>query len=382
MEFREASVTLTQALSKDTKQAHGIFFTPKTERDALFKVLDAHKVRPTSILEPSFGSGEFLYDLCEKYPKARVTGVELNTDLFNACKLPHALNMDFLEYKGKHDLIIGNPPYFVIPKDERTTLCQTGRPNMFVQFLYKAIEENLTDTGYLAFVLPTSLYNSAYYEPMRHYLFNTTTVLAVLPLDGKYLDTQQPTFGLVIRKGKRPHDYIIQRNGSHYLTPYSKELCTLLQASTTLTALGFRVSTGDVVWNQVKDNLVDTDGTLLIYSSNLKKGKLVLSDEMTRGKKQYVTGLSKQPIEGVSILMNRGYGNAKYMLTPVLVDMPSYYAENHVNVIRPTTDESRQHVEAVYKSLQSKKTQKFIDYFVGNNALSKTELEACLPIWI
>ena len=383
MEFRDNSIALTNSLSKEVKQTNGIFFTPKSERDVLFQILDKHNVRPKSVLEPSFGSGEFLYDLHERYPEAVITGVELNTSLFEDCSRRNIHNMDFLEYRGKHDLIVGNPPYFVISKDDRTALCQVGRPNMFVQFLYKAIEENLLDDGYLAFVLPTSLYNSAYYEPMREYLHANTTVLAATPLSGKYIDTQQATFGLVIQKCKKNDDFIIRLNGCYYLSPYTTELRELLKNSTTLSNLGYRVTTGDVVWNQVKEHLVDQDGTLLIYSSNLKQGNLVLNKEMTRGKKQYVSGLNKQPIEGISILMNRGYGNAKYKMTPVLIDLSSpYYAENHVNVIRPSSDEAARLMQSVYKSMQSKKTQQFINYFVGNNALSKTELELCLPVWV
>lgn len=380
MSFRDASIELTRTLSKETKQQQGIFFTPKEARDVVFQVLDSHKVKPKSVLEPSFGSGEFIEDAYAKYPKAKITGIELNPTLFQALNRPNLHNMDFLEYSGKHDLILGNPPYFVIDKSSDTAKCQTGRPNIFVQFLYKAIVDNLLDDGYLAFVLPTSLFNCVYYEPMRKYLFEHTTVLSAKTLDCKYLDTAQDTFALVLRKGKRNDDYFVKRNGNVYLTPYFKELEVLLAGSTTLHELGFEVKTGDVVWNQEKEKLAE-EGTLLLYSSNFSKGVIALGG-LKDPKKQYIKGFKRTPLSGKTILINRGYGNTSYTMNAVIADYPSYYAENHVNVIRPQTPEASDNIEKVFKSLQSEKTTQFLRYFIGNGALSKTELENCLPIWL
>ena len=382
MAFRDVSVTLTQALTKDEKQGNGIFFTPKDDRDVLFGILDSLHLSPKSILEPSFGSGEFLEDLYERYPGSKIVGVEKNEQLFRSTERKNVHNVDFLEYKGKHDLIVGNPPYFVIPKTKDTLKCQKGRPNMFVQFLYKSITENLTPDGYLAFILPTSFFNAGYYEPMRRYIFENTTVLAVTPLTGKYIDTQQATFVLVLQNGKRNDDFMVEINGSVYLTPDKPRIVELMRGSSTLKGIGFKVSTGDVVWNQVKESLVDSGGTLLIYSGNLRNGVLCLDEEMKEEKKQYIKGFAKEPIRGISILMNRGYGNAAYKLNPAFVNLEKYHAENHVNVIRPETRKAEKFIGRVYDSLCNEKTAEFISLFVGNNALSKTEIESCLPIWL
>ncbi len=380
MSFRDVSVQLTRSLSKEDKQRQGIFFTPKEARDVVFELLDAHGVAPNSILEPSFGSGEFLEDAYVKYPLATITGIELNKTLYESLMRPHLYNIDFLTYSGTHDLILGNPPYFVINKTEATANCQIGRPNIFVQFLYKAIHEHLTNNGHLAFVLPTSLFNCAYYEPMRKYLFEHTTILAAKMLKCKYLDTAQDTFALVLRKKKQNDDYFVKMNGNVYLTPYYKELQALLARSSTLAELGFQVKTGDVVWNQEKEKLAD-DGTLLLYSSNFSKGALVLGG-IKEPKKQYIKGFKRTPLSGKTILINRGYGNTAYKITAVLAEYPTYYAENHVNVIQPMTTEAIANIDEVLKSLQDEKTSQFIRYFVGNGALSKTEIERCLPIWL
>lgn len=382
MSFRDASVQLTKSLSKQVKQDGGIFFTPKEDRDKLFAVLDRLKVCPTNILEPSFGSGEFLEDLYEKYPTTSITGIELNNELFSATKRESVYNMDFLEYLEKHDLIVGNPPFFVMKKTEETALCQDNRPNMCVQFLYKAIEYNLVSGGVLAFILPTSLYNCSYYEKMRRYLADHTMILALEPLSGEYLETQQATFILVVREAwnsRAPSDFLLERGDCIYLTPCKNEMMTLLKNSSTLSELGFEVKTGDVVWNQEKEKMSD-DGTLLLYSSNFKNGKIELG--VKEPKKQYITGFKRTPLSGKAILINRGYGNSAYTLNTVLVDYPSFYAENHVNVVRPTTKKAEKLIEKVFASLQSEKTAKFIKQFVGNNALSKTEIETVLPVWL
>ena len=380
MSFRDSSIELTRSLPKDTKQEQGIFFTPKEARDVVFAILDAHKVKPKNILEPSFGSGEFIEDAYAKYPRAKITGIELNSTLFQSLDRPNLYNQDFRTYVGKHDLILGNPPYFVMDKSEETAKCQTGRPNIFVQFVYKAVTEHLTKGGYLAFVLPNSFFNCAYYEPTRRYLFEHTTVLAATPLEGKYLDTAQDTFALVLRNGKTNDDYFVERNGNVYLNPDYKELREMFTSSKTLYELGFEVKTGDVVWNQEKEKLAK-EGTLLLYSSNFSKGTIVLGG-LKDPKKQYITGFKRPPLSGKTILINRGYGNTSYKLIAVIADYPSYYAENHVNVIRPQTEEAAARIEKVLQSLQSEKTSRFIRSFVGNGALSKTEIERCLPIWL
>ena len=378
MSFREASIEITKTISKETKQSNGIFFTPKEARDVVFDILRKHVKSPKSILEPSFGSGEFLEDAYEVFPEAVVTGVELNRELFALSKRPNLFNVDFLQYSGKHDLIIGNPPYFVIEKSKDTELCQSGRPNIFIQFLYKAITQNLNQMGVLAFVLPTSFYNCLYYEKMRKWIYENTTVLHAEALTGSYLDTQQDTFVLVV-KNALPTGIQKFFFNKTYITPFYKELAELVVNTSTMAELGYEVKTGEVVWNQEKDKLTDS-GTLLIYSSNFVSGTLVL-DNLKLPKKQYIRGFKKQPRSGKAILINRGYGNAEYVLKPILIDQPSFYCENHVNVIR-ATEKANISIEKILQSLLDPRTSLFIRYFVGNNALSKSEIEKCLPIWV
>jgi hypothetical protein len=162
---------------------------------------------------------------------------------------------------------------------------------------------------------------------------------------------------------------------------FKDEIADLILNTKTLSELGFKVSTGEVVWNQEKDKLSD-QGVLLIYSSNFKDGVLDVESPLKDPKKQYIQGFKRPPLSGKVILINRGYGNASYSLKCVLFESNQFYAENHVNVVRPVTKNAEKIIDSVYRSLLSDNTSRFIEYFVGNNALSKSEIESCLPIWL
>jgi type I restriction-modification system DNA methylase subunit len=378
--FRLNSLKLNKQIPLQNRKEQGIYFTPRPARELIYANLKTH---PKSVLEPSFGSGEFLEDIKQRFPQAKLTGVELNETLYKTNKLEgNFINADFLktDFQEQFDLIIGNPPYF-ITKDKNPS-CMNGRPNIYVAFLYKCLTQHLTKGGTLAFVLPTSLYNSSYYEPMRKYIAKNCTITFLQSLDVKYYQTAQDTMVLILENNPDPTKaFILERNDCFFLTPHKKQLQSLLQGTTTLKVLGFQVKTGDVVWNQEKENLTSKEGTLLIYSSNIVDSTLVLDNLQGSEKKQYIKGYKKTPQTGPTILVNRGYGNV-FSLNFTLVENKTFYAENHVNMIIPTTEAAKNHIETVISSLKKKQTQEFIELFVGNGALSKTELESVLPIFV
>lgn len=404
-QFQERSITLTKQLSQETKQAEGIFFTPKAARDALWESLPAD-FRPQKILEPSFGSGEFLDEARSRFPSAELYGIEKNPTLYASypSKSPMLHCEDFLTTSICKDatLIVGNPPYFVIK--EKNPQCMTGRPNIYVAFLYKCVTQHLAPNGILAFILPTSLLNSSYYEPMRQLLAQRTTVLACKKLDSHFLDTSQPTFLLTLQNtpSTATHPpYLLSYQNCWYLSEKPEELRELLASASTLSKLGFTVKTGDVVWNQVRyietDDVQEkkggcaiqegaltdtpTNAVRLLYSHHIKEGTIDFAATCRSPlKKSYIRGFSRPPIQAPAILVNRGYGNS-YKLQYGLVAKGTFYAENHVNVILPTKPSALAEIPRVLKSLGDPRTATFITHFVGNGGLSKTELESVLPIF-
>jgi adenine-specific DNA-methyltransferase len=399
-EFRSISKKFNESLSKELRMKEGIFFTPKKVRDLVYEKLNEYNVKPLHILEPSFGSGEFLHDLRRIYPLSTLTGVEKNKELFDAMLSPRieAIHSDFMEWKTteKYDLIVGNPPYFTVSTEGLTatekkefmkkhSTCMTGRPNMYVLFLYKCLHEHLAENGYLAFIIPTSLYNCSYYEPLRSYIAKHTQICYMENLDKPgFYETNQETMLLLLKKGKVNDDYIFRaKNGQLYITPYFKELNTLTKNTTTITELGYAVKTGNVVWNQEKTKLSDT-GTLLIYASNINKDGLKLDNLNSKEKKQYVNGLTKTPLNGPVILVERGYGNT-FRFNSVLVDCKEFYAENHLNVIYSPKQISkhtlRRELEMIQLSLKDPRSIQFVNWCIGNGMLSSTELANILPIF-
>jgi len=381
--FRENSMDMNKKISKEERQAQGIFFTPASIRKRLFEVLDLYGVRPTSILEPSFGSGEFLLDAAVKYPSATLYGVEMNPVLFNSVHTNAILtNADFLAYPPVPvDLVIGNPPYFVTKAKDPA--CMTGRGNIYVQFTYRCLMSHLKSDGVLAFILPTSFYNCSYYQPCRDAIRANATVLHCENLNGGFYETAQDTMLLVLCKtASMIHPYFVNVNGCALISPQYKEIQALMVGATTLKALGFHVKTGDVVWNENKASLHDTTGTLVVYSGNIVNNTLALKTSMTGGKKQYIQKCTKDPITGPAIVMGRGYGNTfnlSYAFVPATM---TFHGENHVNVITATTEAAAALFPRILDSFVDKRTENFLRMFVGNGALSKTEVESVLPIFV
>jgi len=391
MEFRDISHELNKLLSKDIRQANGIFFTPTKARKIILNKIKEYSFIPRTILEPSFGSGEFIQDIVDEYPLAIINGVEYNKEIFDKVynniknKNINLINDDFLNYKSEPvDLIIGNPPYFVTK--QKNIKCMTGRGNIFVQFIYKCLTEHLNPDGILAFVLPTSLYNCSYYEPCRKYIQKNNTILHMENIQVDYYDTKQDTMILILKNKKcnlEDPPYIVSYQNRVYLSPYYKEIKELLVGTTTLKELGFQVKTGEVVWNQHKEKLSNdsVNGTLLIYSTNISSRKLELNIfKESSEKKQYIENYNGIPITSPAFLVTRGYGNC-YKFEYIYIDNYKFYAENHINVITPLTPDAIKSVKRVNDSFEDPKMKKFIKMFIGNGALSKTELEEIVPIF-
>ncbi len=415
--FRDITKKLNETLSKEVRQAEGIFFTPKKVRDLLFEKLKDLGVQPTTVLEPSFGSGEFLLDAKRHFPSAKLVGVEKNETVFKAVSCPGAELVcgDFLNWTGKADCIIGNPPYFVYsagetPKEKKEFLkahkhIMTGRPNIYVKFLYKCLSEHLEDNGFLAFILPTSLYNCSYYQPTRNYIQKHFTIHHLQTLNGAgFYDTNQDTMLIVIQKKKLNDNFIFRSfDGTIYISPEASELTELQKGCTTLSQLGLLAKTGTIVWNQARDEgKLATSGVPVIYSTNIVDGKLVLDNirwippkteeqkakEIAEGKKkkdmggkrQYIQGCTEPKETGPVLLVDRGYGNSLHF-NCVRVDLKEFYAENHVNVIAPVKPEGAQHLDRVLQSLKDERTMKFVKALMGNGSVSATELNTVIPIF-
>ena len=403
-EFSPLTREITAALPKNVKKEQGIFITPRTIIAKLYQELDLSGSQ-TRMLEPSCGTGEIVSYFAERHPGWRIDAVEKNETIFRrVCESGvfrdtpgvRLISGDYLAYvpDAPYDLIVGNPPYVVVGKESVPPQYEeymVGRPNLFGLFVVHAVSMLSVD-GVLAMIIPKSFLNAAYYAKIRHYLKTAGTILRIVDFekDGGFIDTQQSTIGFVWRK--TAHDgspkecpYSIRFNDNYVFSDNAAYLRELLEGSTTLKSLGLSVKTGNIVWNQRKPQLTDdATKTILLYNSNIaKQNEIRLMEFANDEKKQYI---DLPGVNDTVIVVNRGNGNAAYRLSYALVDgTRPYLAENHLNVIYwalPDKTNKKTVFDQVLRSFANPKTELFIRAFLGNNGLSKTELETVFPIFV
>ena len=401
MEYSPLSHSLTKQINKIEKKNNGIYFTPPETINKNLKLLEPYIDNIKNVLEPSCGSCEYIRMLHNNYKHLEITGIELNKTIYDSITFLESdtitlYHQDYLLYNNTklYDLIIGNPPFFVVKKNDIEKCYHPyfdGRPSIFIPFIIKSLQL-LNTNGILSFILPKNFLNSLYYDKTRKYISTHFKILDIVECNDKYIDTSQETILLIVQNKlelelEENNNYILDIN--HFTILGIPENITLLKSlyhnSTTLDKLNFKVSVGTVVWNQCKDILTeDSSKTLLIYSSDIKDNKLDIQQYSNHEKKNYI---NKDGITEPLLLINRGYGNGAYSFNYCLLDDDSieYLIENHLICIRYKEDIDKLDLLTLYNiiinSLTNPKTQQFVEIYFGNNAINTTELASILPIY-
>jgi|LauGreDrversion4_2_1035121.scaffolds.fasta_scaffold19571_2 hypothetical protein len=404
-QFSKLSINVTKSLTKTEKKSFGIFITPNSIitklHQSIIDHLGSNVSKIKNILEPSCGTCEFVNFCDSHYNDVVIDAIEYNDKVFDSIKdltFKNTVNIiknDFVRYNSSklYDLIIGNPPYFVCKKTDVPEEYEEfihGRPNIFGVFILHSLSM-LRPGGLLALVIPKSFLNSLYYSKIRNFIKETCTIVKIDDYGdlNDFIDTEQSTFGLIVKKNitsllAKECDYSILFDDNYIFTDNSAELKELFQGSTTLEKMGLKVRTGNVVWNEHKEELTDDeDDTLLIYNSNISKdNKLEVKEFKNDEKKQYINKDGR--IDPV-LVVNRGNGNSAYKLSYALIEKGPFLIENHLNEIYSPKKMDRKKLIEIYNkimnSFKNPKTKKFIEIFLGNNGLSKTELESIFPIY-
>jgi len=393
MSFSDQSYSLTKGISKDEKKNNGIYFTPPSTIEKNLEILKQMGTEVRKILEPSCGSCEYVRQLIEVYPDAELTAIEYNRTIYEKMKSTYSIMCeDYLKFETqeKYDLIIGNPPYYVLEKSSVDSYYEgyyDGRPNIFILFIIKSLCL-LADNGVLSFVLPKSFLNCLYYEKTRKYIHENYLVYDLRGNDDKYIETQQETITLVIQKtAPKPESPFVYcgYNTVFGTSENIERIRELYTGSTTLHSMGFKVSVGNVVWNQHKKILTDDSSkTRLIYSSDIVNNRLTMKTFANEQKKNYI---DRPGINEPTLLINRGYGVGKYMFSYCLLEGDfEYLAENHLMCIKYVSEGvEKEELIVRYKkimaSLDDSRTKDFVNIYFGNSAINTTELTRILPIY-
>ena len=205
--YSDLSLTLTKEIKKEEKKRDGIYFTPPSTIQMTLQLLEPYMKNIKNVLEPSCGSCEYINALPNGL---NVIGIELNKTIFESIKDLETkdiklYNQDYLTYQTdkKFELIIGNPPYFVMKKKDVPKSYHKyfdGRPNIFILFIIKSLDL-LNKNGILSFILPKSFLNCLYYDKTRNYL-NQFKILDIVECNNEYMDTEQETILLILQKTK------------------------------------------------------------------------------------------------------------------------------------------------------------------------------------
>ena len=404
MSYSNISKELTTKLSKTIKKNGGIYFTPPSIILNNIKLLEPYMNFISNILEPSCGSCEYINALINNYKHLKITGIELNSTIYESIKEldlynVKLYNIDYLKYdtNESYDLIIGNPPYFVMKKetvDKSYYKYFEGRPNIFILFIIKSITLVKTN-GIISFILPKNFLNCLYYDKTRKYINTHFQILNIVEcVNSKYIETQQPTIILIIKKLDVNLDtsatincnFVLEH--SNYTIFASKANCAklknLILNSKSLDSLGFKVGIGSIVWNQCKELLTnDITKTRLIYSSSIENNNLILQIYNNTEKKNFI---DKKGLVCPMIVVNRGYGMGNYKFNYCLINQESeYLLENHLITIQYNKTIPRDELVKLYKkiirSLEHSNTCEFVEIYFGNNAINSTELSNILPIY-
>jgi adenine-specific DNA-methyltransferase len=402
LKFSELSQSLTKKINITDKKNDGIYFTPPETVAKNIKLLEPFIKNVKTVLEPACGSCEYILQLKDAYSNMNITGIELNETIYESIKVLNKENITLIndnylscEITTKYDLIIGNPPYFVMKKDAVDNSYYNyfdGRPNIFILFIIKSLKL-LNDGGILSFILPKNFSNCLYYDKTRKHIIQNYTILNIIECcDDKYIDTKQDTIILVLQNEKPKNnntEYNINISGYNIFgTPDNISKLTELYTDTkTLSDLGFNVSVGNIVWNQHKKDLTDdSDKTLLIYSSDITNNKLTIKQYANKEKKNYI---NKTGTDEALLIINRGYGVGCYNFNYCIInenDNIKYLIENHLICIKYMKSLSKKELVIKYKKIMKSfndyKTIEFIKIYFGNNAINTTELCKILPIYL
>jgi len=202
-----------------SKEGRGIldeYYTQSEIVNAVSNLIRGHfkTQNKISVLEPSVGTGNFLYATKDLDIKSKITAFEINETTAKIAKILHpdadinlrSFETEFIDDKGnknnsrdfsdKYDLVIGNPPYGE-HRGLYKGLGEEPKISKYEDYFVKRSLDSLKPQGILAMVLPSGWLNR------QKNLQNADLLEAFRLPTGAYAGTQIGTDIIILRKNNQ-----------------------------------------------------------------------------------------------------------------------------------------------------------------------------------
>lgn len=318
------------------------------------------------------------------------------------------------ETERRARVVVMNPPYGRVrlssSERERYAHVLYGHANLYGLFMAAAVE-SLDDTGVLASLTPTSFTSGRYFAQLRAHLgkeAGMTAVTFVEDRSGVFTSVLQETCLATFERRRRMKTRItslgssettiatvkVQRTSEPWLLPRRSDDATVAAAASAMTdslaTLGWRASTGPLVWNRRSDDLYANWGrnrSHVIWAADLDGG--TIHRDPARDAMRYLAlNVPSDPkvmiLEEPAVLVQRTTApEQSRRLVAALLSEEALAArggrvtvENHVNVLRPTTADPAVGAAALARLLATKTLDQVVRAISGSVALSAYELES------
>lgn len=357
------------------KHSYGQYFTQEELTDKIVSKTLEYTENINSILEPSFGDGQFIKSLLKVDPNFEIDAFEIDQEVFKSIENSNCILGDFLflDIKKKYSLIIGNPPYIELSysfyddnqkKQFKDIYYKKGRGriNLVHAFFDKSFEL-LEDGGILSFLIPSSFLSSPWYNDTREKIYNDYTIVEVVD-DVKFKGVSIQVSLIILKKTKtNVHDYIIKNSDFYHITNSKEDK----NEGHTIKELGFNVGVGHYCWSHYKEYLNNNNvGWKLLYSSYLVGNQVVEIENRNNQKKKFLDVVNPTVINNAIIFPRTSSKKVRFSL---LLNN-EYLFENHIIYI--TTDNTESLVN-LYNYLSENK--ELISNLLNSTNLTKSEIE-------
>nr|WP_228459783.1 SNF2-related protein [Chryseobacterium muglaense] len=198
------------------KEGRGIldeYYTQDKIVDAVHNLIKDHfkTQKEISVLEPSVGTGNFIYATHELSVNSKITGFEINETTAKIAKILHpeadinlrSFETEFIDEKGnkkdfsqQYDLVIGNPPYGE-HRGLYKGLGEEPKISKYEDYFVKRSLDSLKTDGVLAMVLPSAWLS-------RQKKLQNANILEGFRLpNGAFAGTQIGTDIIILRKNNQ-----------------------------------------------------------------------------------------------------------------------------------------------------------------------------------